>query len=263
MEILWKIFMELSTSNKISLLKVSLEKIDGFSNEFGSQIQNIVNSHKVNGGHLEYAYVEHFHKEIVGLSKLFRYLLEDDLNQKYVFFPIRGSLEIILYLEYVLRLAKEDNKKVLELLSRDMAQIGAAIDVAIPPKEEHSIHKTLKAVGAVNKILKTSFDLSKIKSNTRVFPSIKDLCDKSSLSLKDLKGPSMYHVYVLYSESNHLRLGSQHTFTKDVEINTCWALEYFVEIYIKFYQQLINTNIFSSKYAHGLSAIKQSIGLNW
>jgi len=255
--------MELSASSKISLLKVALEKVNGFSVEFGSQIQNVVNDHKVNGGHLEYAYIEHFHKEIVGLSKLFQYLLEDEVNQKYVFFPVRGSLEILLYLEHVLKLVKEDDKKVLELLSRDMAQTGAAIDAVIPPKEEHTIHKTLRAVDVVNEILKTTFDLNKIKSNTRVFPPVKDLCDKSSLSLKDLKGPSMYHVYVLYSESNHLRLSSQHTFTKDIEIMTCWALEYFIEIYIKFYQQLIDTNIFSSKHGDDLKIIKQSIGLNW
>jgi len=226
-------------------------------------VQNIVNDHKINGGHFEYVYVEHFHKEIIGLSRLFQYLLEDVVNQKYVFFPVRGSLEIILYLEYVLKLAKEDNKKVLEFLSRDMAQIGAAIDAAIPPKEEHSMHKTLKAVGVVNKILKTDFDLTKVKSNTRVFPPIKDLCDKSSLSLKDLDGPNMYHVYVLYSESKHLRLGSQHTVTDDTELTTCWALEYFIEMYIKFYQQLIDINIFSNKYANNLKLIKQSICLNW
>lgn len=202
--------MDLSIKNKISLLQDALEKVDIFSAEFGSQIQNIVTEHKTNGGHLEYAYVEHFHKEITGLSKLFQYLLKDNFNQKYVFFPVRGSLEVILYLEHVLRLAKEDGDKVLELLSRDMAQSGAAIDAAIPSKEEHDMYKTLKAVGVVNKILKTNFDLVKIKSNTRVFPSIKDLCDKSSLNLKDLNGAGIYHVYALYSESNHLRLGNQH-----------------------------------------------------
>lgn len=255
--------MDLSTKNKISLLQDALEKVDIFSTEFGSQIQNIVTEHKTNGGHLEYVYVEHFHKEIIGLSKLFQYLLKDNFNQKYVFFPVRGSLEVILYLEHVLRLAKEDGNKVLEFLSRDMAQSGAAIDVAIPPKEEHDMHKTLKAIGVVNKILKTDFDLVKVKSNTRVFPSIKDLCDKSSLNLKDSKGTGIYHVYALYSESNHLRLGNQHAITDDADLLTCWALEYFLETYIKFYQQLIDTKIFPDNYADDLATIKQSVGMNW
>lgn len=255
--------MEFSTLNKISLLKTALEKVDNFSAEFGPQIENISNQHKANGGHLEYAYVQHFHKEIVGLSNLFQYLLKDDFNQKYVFFAVRGSFEVIFYLEYVLRLAKDNSHEVLELLSRDMAQIGAALDVAIPPTEEHSMHKTLKAVDVVNKILKTDFDLAKIKSNTRVFPSIKDLCDKSSLNIKDLKGSGMYSIYALYSESNHLRLGNQHAITDDVDLLTCWALEYFLEIYIKFYQQLIETKLFSDTYSNDLQKIKQSIGMNW
>lgn len=255
--------MDLSTKSKITLLQTALEKVDNFSTNFSSQIENISNQHKTNGGHLEYAYVQHFHREIMGLSKLFQYLLKDDFSQKYVFFAVRGSLEVILHLEYVLRLTKEDSKKVLELLSRDMAQSGAAIDVAIPPIEEHLMHKTLKAVDVVNKIVKTDFDLTKIKSNTKVFPSIKDLCEKSSLNLKNLRGSSMYSIYALYSESNHLRLGNQHAITDDVDLLTCWALEYFLEIYIKFYQQLIDTKIFPEKYSDDLIAIKQSVGMSW
>lgn len=168
-----------------------------------------------------------------------------------------------MYLEHVLRLAKGDSNKVLELLSRDMAQSGAAIDVAIPPTVEHSMHKTLKAIDVVNKILKTDFDLTKIKSNTRVFPSIKDLCDQSSLNLKNLKESGIYSIYALYSESNHLRLGNQHAITDDVDLLTCWALEYLLEIYIKFYQQLIDTKIFPEKFANDLVTIKQSVGMNW
>lgn len=253
----------MAIKKRISLLADALEKVDSFSNEFNLQIQNIVNDHKLNGGHLEYAYVEHFHKEIIGLSKLFQYLLKDDLNQKYVFFAVRGSLEVLLYLEYVLRLANEKSHKVLELLSRDMAQIGAAIDAAIPPKKEHDMHKALKAVGVVNKILKTDFDLEKVKSNTRVFPPIKDLCDKSSLNLKDHKGAEIYHVYALYSESNHLRLGNQYAITDETDILTVWALQYFIEIYIKFYDQILATGIFDSEHMEKLNILKRQVGLSW
>lgn len=255
--------MELSTLNKISQLKIALQKLDDFSIEFGYEIDKIYNNHKTNGGHLEYAYVQHFHKEIIGLSKLFQYLLKDDFNQRYVFFAVRGSFEVIFYLEYVLRLAKEDSKKVLEFLSRDMAQIGAALDVAIPPTEEHDMHKILKAVGVVNKILKTDFDLAKIKSNTRVFPSIRDLCDKSSLNLKGLKGSAMYSIYALYSESNHFRLSNQNSITDNIEQLTYHALQFFLEFYIKFYQQLIDTKFFPDKYVSDLLVIKQSVGMNW
>lgn len=259
--------MELSTTEKIKLLKTGLDNVDIFSAEFSSQIQNIADQHKTNGGHIEYAYVQHFHKEIVGLSKLFHYLLEDNENQKYTFFAVRGSIEILLYLEYVLRLAKEDRdentNKVLSLLSRDMAQIGAAIDSAAPTDKEHDMHKTLKAIHVVNRILDTDFDLEKVKANTRVFPSVRDLCNQSSLNIKDLHEKDIYHIYALYSESNHLRLGSQHAITDDIEILTCWALEYFLEIYIKFYQQLLDTNIFAEEYTNKFNSLKQTVGLSW
>lgn len=254
--------MDTSTINKIDLLAVALKKVDDFSFEFSSQIKNISDQHKLNGGHIEYAYVNHFYKEITGLSRLFHYLLKDEFNQKYVFFAVRGAFEVILYLEYVLRLAKEDSKKVLSLLSKDMAQIVASSDLASPVKDDN-VSKTLKQVDAVNRILKTDFDISKIKSNTKVFPPVKELCEKSSLSLKDFKGSDMYHIYVLYSESNHLRLGSQHSITGDVGLLTCWALEYFLEIYIKFYQQLIDTKVFPDRFNDDLIAIKESIGMNW
>lgn len=259
--------MELSTTEKIKLLKDGLDKADAFSAEFSSQIQNIANQHKTNGGHIEYAYVQHFHKEIVGLSKLFHYLLKDSENQKYTFFAVRGAIEILLYLEYVLRLAKEDrdenSNKVLNLLSKNMAQIGAAIDSVAPTDEEHNIHKILKAVHVVNKILKTDFDLEKVKANTWAFPSVRDLCNQSSLNIKDLHGKDIYHIYALYSESNHLRLGSQHAITDDIEILTCWALEFFLEIYIKFYEQLLNTDTYTKEYTEKLNSLKQSVGLNW
>jgi hypothetical protein len=162
-------------------------------------------------------------------------------------------------LEYVLLLAKEDSKKVLSLLSKDMAQIVALSNSASTAKEDHNIYETLKQVDIVNRIVKTDFDISKVKSNTKVFPPIKELCEKSFLNLKDSKGSDMYNIYVLYSESNHVRLGSQHTITGDADLLTCWALEYFLEIYIKFYQQLIDTKAFPDKLANDLVAIRQSV----
>ena len=41
--------MDLSAKNKIPLLRVALEKVDIFSTEFSSQIQNIVTEHKEPG----------------------------------------------------------------------------------------------------------------------------------------------------------------------------------------------------------------------
>ncbi|MFA5737136.1 MAG: hypothetical protein WCX70_02880 [Candidatus Paceibacterota bacterium] len=254
--------MDQSTQKKISSFTTTLQKIDNFSDEFLLEIKKIVDDHKVNGGHLEYVYVQHFQKEIVGLSNLFQYLLKDDKNQKYTFFAVRGSFEVLLYLEYVLRLKDEDDNKILELFSKDMAQSASALNDAIPTDKDHLMNKTIGKIAIVNKILETDFNLEKIKSNTRPFPDIRSLCNKSSLKIKDSAGSDMYHLYSMYSESNHLRLGSQHAITEDISILTLFAIEYFLEIYIKFYQLLLDTNIYSDEYRNKLNEIKTSIGLN-
>lgn len=255
--------MNISTSEKIDQIKSHLLEVDIFSTEFESEIKDISEKHKIHGGHIEYSYITHFSKEIIGLSKLLQYLLDDPNNKKYSFFVVRSSIEILLHLEHVIRLAKEDDKKVLSLLSKDMAQSVASIDLAIPTDKNHSMHKTIAKVNLVNKILKTDFNLEKIKSNTRIFPDIKSLCTQSKLRIKDSIGIDMYHVYAMYSESNHLRLGSPHSITEDQDILDCSALEYFIEIYIKFYQQILDTNIFSKDYKNKLDSIKGQLGLTW
>lgn len=253
--------MTLSAVDKIKLIKENLEKVDIFSAKFDSQIQNIKNKHKTKGGHIEYAYIGHFHDEIIGLSKLFQYLLENKTNKKYVFFPVRASIEILLYSEYVFNIAKLDDKQVLSLLSKDMAQSVASINSAAPADNNHPMHVTIKKIAIVNKLLKTNFDLTKIKSNTRVFPNIRTLCEQSHLNLKDSYGADIYHIYAMYSESNHLRLGSPYSTSNDIDNDICWALEYFIEIYIKFYEQILNTDMFSEEYTKDLNLIKQSLGL--
>ena len=112
-----------------------------------------------------------------------------------------------------------------------------------------------------NKILKTGFDLSRVKSNTKPFPNVRSLCDKSQLSLKDSQGSDIYHLYRAYSESNHLRLGNEYSISKDIDIDICWALEYFIEIYIKFYEQIINFGSFPDEFGEKLALIKKSLDI--
>lgn len=250
-----------SVLQKIGLLKTYLNQIDEFSGLFNIQIQNIVEGHKKEGGNLEYVYVEHFHNEIRGLSKLFQYLLQNNENKKYIFFPVRASIEVLLYLEYVLGLAKSDKNKILKLLSTDLAQSATAINEAASTDEGHPIYLTLNRIDMANKILKTGFDLSRVKSNTKPFPDMRSLCDKSQLSLKDSQGSDIYHLYRAYSESNHLRLGNEYSISKDIDVDICWALEYFIEIYIKFYEQIINFGSFPDEFRGKLAFIKKSLGI--
>jgi hypothetical protein len=252
-----------NAADKILFLRDYLTRLDTLAGEFTKQIEAIGSKHKIEGGYIEYAYVQHFHHEIMGLSGLFQYLLNNKQNQRYVFFAVRGSIEILLHLEYVLRLAKEDSKEVLKLISIDVAQSAAAINAAATPDPTHAIHEALAKIHLVNKVLGTGFDLEKIKSNTGPFPNMRQLCNDSLLNIKDSKGGDMYHIYSLYSESNHLRLSSQHAVGGDIDVLTCWALEYFIEIYMKFYEQLLKTGHFSDNCTQKLSQIKTSLGLSW
>ena len=252
--------MGISAEEKIDLIKIHLEKMDAFSGEFEAQIQGVVEKHKREGSNIEFAYVEHFHNEIIGLSKLFQYLLKNEENRKYVFFPVRASIEVLLTLEHVLELSKQGGDKVLSLLSKDMAQSVAALDEASPTDPSHKMHSTIRMMGVANKIIKTDFDLEKIKSNTKVFPDIRSLCNKSNLSLKDLKGGDIYHIYKMYSESNHLRLTNHHSISNDANLD-CWALEYFIEIYIRFYELILNTGIFPTHFVEKLNSIKNQAGI--
>ena len=149
----------------------------------------------------------------------------------------------------------------MSLLSKDLTQSAKASNEASAPDPEHPIHEALLKINLVNKLLKTDFDFERVKSNTKPFPDIKTLCINSKLSLKNSFGADMYHVYSLYSELNHLRLGSNNTKTSDKDIETCYALEYFIEIYIKFYRQLLETEFFSSKFLVELDDICKQLGL--
>lgn len=251
----------MSPAEKINILKDYLNKVDEWSADFSKEIQRIVDRHKVEGGDLEYVYVEHFHKEMRGLSSLFQYLLKDIENKKYVFFPVRASIEVMLYLEYVLKLANSDDNEVLKLLSTDLAQSAAAINDAAPTDEDNLMDLNVRKIGVVNKILNTTFDQAKIKPNTKPFPDVRTLCNESTLALKDFQAAAMYHIYRLYSESNHLRLSNSYSISQELDTDICWAMEYFIEIYIKFYEQILTTEDFPSEHVTSLVEIKRQLGL--
>ena len=93
-----------------------------------------------------------------------------------------------------------------------------------------------------------------------MFPDMRTLCNDSSLSLKDKQGGEMYHIYSLYSESNHLSLFNQFSVSNS-SVDICWALEFFMEIYIKFYDQLINNYTFPEDLKNSLNETKELLGV--
>ena len=253
--------MVMTTTERINKIIEVLRTVDIFSNKFNKEIQEMINMHRKQGGSIEYVYVQHYYNEIHGLSQFFQYLLRDNGNRRYTFFAVRAAMEILLQLEYVFRLKKLGDDKVFVLLSKDVAQSVAATNAAAPPDPNHSIHAVVRKFDDANKILKTSFDLNVVKSNTKPFPDIHSLCEKSAVTIKNYRGIDIYHLYVMYSEPNHVRLISHNTTSRDNDYKTCLALEIFIEIYVRFYELILKTNGFPIGFSKELKSIKDILGL--
>lgn len=138
--------------------------------------------------------------------------------------------EILMHTEYILRLNEEGSHKLLSFLSKDMASIMSALDDAVGSSDNNP---TLLKLNIVNKLLKTDFDLDKIRPNTPTFPTIKNLCEKSQFCIKDYCGPKLYHYYVQWSWNNHSRLGNTFVLEKNSDQLLNNHVECFIEIYLK------------------------------
>jgi hypothetical protein len=102
-----------SNRAKISLIDSVIIKVDTCANLLLADLEAKTESD------LRLLYATHYLKEFLDLSKLVHLLVLGESN-KFIFYPLRSSFEIILLAEYVLRLSSD---KVFNLLSRDLAQI--------------------------------------------------------------------------------------------------------------------------------------------
>jgi hypothetical protein len=220
-------------------LASNLKIVDSFVNDLNSSFDDINSQHKCNGVHIEYAYLKHFLQEALDISALFQQIFDNECTKKFLPISNRMMLEILLRAEYVIRLKKQDSDKVLSLLSKDMASVMSALDEAVGTPNTNPAKNTLKKLDVANKKLGTDFDLDKIKSNTTVFPAVKDLCNKSKICLKDYCGEKMYHYYSMWSWSSHSRLGNNSPLEGDgfgKVVNN--HMECFLELYLKLLQLL-------------------------
>lgn len=221
------------TENAQKLL-LRVKEADQILIELKSVFRDIHKHHQSGGGHLEYAYLEHFLSESEDVSYLFQLLFNDQRTQKFLPIANRMLFELILKSEYLIRLKKEgSDKELLSLLCKDMASAMSALDDAVGTGEENPAADTLRKIHVINKLLGTDFDLEKIKSNTPTFPKIKDLCEKSSICIKDYCGEKLYHFYVQWSWNNHSRLGNDFSLEKNLDYLLNNQVECFIEMYLK------------------------------
>ena len=215
-------------------LLLRVKEADQILTELKVVFENINKQHRSGGGHLEYAYLEHFLGEAEDVSYLFQILFNDQRTQKFLPIANRMLFEVILKSEHLIKLKNTgSDNEILSLLSKDMASAMSALDDAVGSAEGNPAADTLVKIHLVNKILGTDFDLSKIKSNTPTFPKIKDLCDKSSICIKDYCADKLYHFDVQWSWNNHSRLGNDFSLEKNSDYLLNNQAECFIEMYLK------------------------------
>src|SRR3989344_9178475 len=106
-------------------------------------------------GRYEFAYVKYYLAEILSLLNLSIYLLKHDIFRKYVYFPARLIMEIVLQLEHVYSVK---NKKGLNSVRRtffkDIA-ISAKSSLALPGEGSKNVIKNhLSFLDVASKILR-------------------------------------------------------------------------------------------------------------
>jgi hypothetical protein len=169
--------------------------------------------------------------------------------------------EVLLKSEYLISLKRAGNEKeLLSLLCKDMASAMSALDDAVGTGEENPAAETLRNIHIINKLLGTDFDLAKIKSNTPTFPKIKDLCEKSSICIKDYCGGKLYHFYVQWSWNNHSRLGNDFSLENNLDYLLNNQVECFIEMYLK-NLKLLSNHARASACEKKVTTIMEEIGM--
>ena len=217
-------------ADNASKLVQKIKDVDEFARNLSKVFEDISTQHKVSGGYIEYAYLEHFLDESIDVSSLFQHLFSNQNTKRFLAIPNRMMFETILKVEYLIRVKNEgDDNVILSLLSKDMAAMMSSLDEAVGNSENNQAKSTLIKMNIANKILKTDFDLDKIKPNTKTFPNIKDLCERSHICIKDYCGERLWHYYVMWSWDNHSRIGSKFMMKDNSDYLTNNQAECFIE----------------------------------
>lgn len=244
-----------------SKLILRVKGVDQILIELKSVFENIDKQQRSGGGHLEFAYLEHFLDESADVSYLFQLLFDNQKTQKFLPIANRMLFELILKSEHLIQLKKAGNEKeLLSLLCKDMASAMSALDEAVGTGKENPAADTLRIIHTINKLLGTDFDLEKIKPNTPTFPKVKDMCEKSNLCIKDYCGEKLYHFYVQWSWNNHSRLGNDFSLENNFDYLLNNQAECFIEMYLKI-MKLLSQHSHASDCEEKATEIMKEIGI--
>jgi hypothetical protein len=163
---------------------------------------NANKSENAQNGNYQFAYAEYYLVEVSNLVDFSIFLMSHDTFRKYVHFPTRLIMEIVLEMEHVYSVrTKKGANAVQRLFFKDIA-IAAKSTLAKPGEgSKEIIRNHLGFLDIASKLLKLDFDTSNVseKSNRQ----IKSLCDKSQIVVKEWTGSQLYSFYEILSEHSH------------------------------------------------------------
>lgn len=190
-------------------------------------------------GYWEFAYLEYYLKEIVSLLELSKHLQAHDSFRKYVHFPARLIMEIVLQMEHVYYVKNKKGQKAVNcLLLKDLTKSGKASLGKPGDGGKNIIKNYIGLFDIAAKILRLDFISSNVseKSNR----DIKSLCKKSCIIVKKCEGDDLYHFYETFSELSHANIadiGANNHSSEDIRELT--ILEIIIELAIRFSEMVV------------------------
>lgn len=166
---------------------------------------NVDKKNNAKNGYWEFAYLEYYLKEVISLLEFSIYLQTHNSFRKYVHFPARQIMEIVLQMEHIYFVKnKKGQKAVKRILLKDLTKSGKASLGKPGDGGKDTIKSYISLFDIASKILRLDFMSSNVseKSNR----SIKSLCEKSCIIVKKCTGDDLYHFYEAFSELSHANI---------------------------------------------------------
>ncbi len=191
-------------------------------------------------GHYEFAYARYYLAEVSSLLNLSVYLLKYDTFRKYIYFPTRLIMEIVLQLEHVYSVKnKKGSNGVCRLFFKDIAT-SAKSSLSMPGDGgKNKIRDHLSLLDIASKILKLDFKTDDVSAKSK--RDIKSLCEKSCIIIKQYTGSKLYSFYEILSESSHanvVNIGASDSVND--EVGASGIFEIGIELAIRFCEMVIN-----------------------
>ncbi len=196
-------------------------------------------------GRMEFAYVQYYLVEMLNLLDLSIYLLTHRIFRKYLNFPTRQIMEITLYLEDVYSVKKaEGQDAVHRLFFKDMATVTKSL-LALPGEGgKERLENQLGLLDIASSILSLGFKTEDVSPKAR--RNMSDLCDKSTIVVKNTTGSELYKTYSVLSASSHanvVNIGASNS-TND-EAEALMIFEIGVELAIRFCEMVVKESNYS------------------